>query len=145
MILKASQTLGQSTGLSIGPRRSTSHAGILKILYELQDTLVANSFFIFNLIEGDEWSGGAEQDMEQYLELVMGLHRLMKAEQMLLVGLVPLAQQHTVFEIIVRDALDLVVQDGEVLFHLYLYNSLIFLFPQLFKKYRILLQELKSV
>lgn len=69
-------------------------------------------FFIF--IEGEDWSGGAEQDMEQYLELVMGLHRLMKAEQMLLVGLVPLAQQHTVFEIIVRDALDLVVQDGEV-------------------------------
>ncbi|XP_077297926.1 exocyst complex component 7 [Arctopsyche grandis] len=89
MILKASQTLEQSTGLTLGPRRSASHA------------------------EGEDWSGGAEQDMEQYLELVMGLHRLMKAEQMLLVGLVPLAQQHTVFEIIVRDALDLVVQDGE--------------------------------
>jgi hypothetical protein len=31
-----------------------------------------------------------------------------------MVGIVPLQHQHQVFEIIIRDAMDLVVQDGEV-------------------------------
>jgi len=53
--------------------------------------------------------------MENYLVCVMTLQRLMQSERSLMVGIVPLQHQHQVFEIIIRDAMDVVVQDGEVL------------------------------
>lgn len=56
-----------------------------------------------------------EQEMENYLVCVMALQRLMQSERSLMVGIVPLQHQHQVFEIIIRDAMDMVVQDGEVL------------------------------
>jgi len=55
-----------------------------------------------------------EQEMENYLVCVMALQRLMQSERSLMVGIVPLQHQHQVFEIIIRDAMDMVVQDGEV-------------------------------
>jgi hypothetical protein len=57
-----------------------------------------------------------EQEMENYLVCVMALQRLMQSERSLMVGIVPLQHQHQVFEIVIRDAMDMVVQDGEVLF-----------------------------
>ncbi|KAG8235569.1 hypothetical protein J437_LFUL013119 [Ladona fulva] len=51
--------------------------------------------------------------MENYLLLVVGLHRLMQMEHSLMAGIIPLAHHHKIFEIITRDALDTVVQDGE--------------------------------
>ena len=55
-----------------------------------------------------------EQEMENYLVCVMALQRLMQSERSLMVGIVPLQHQHNVFEIIIREAMDAVVQDGEV-------------------------------
>ncbi|XP_063240892.1 LOW QUALITY PROTEIN: uncharacterized protein LOC134541400 [Bacillus rossius redtenbacheri] len=87
MLLKATQTLEQSTGLTLGPRRSALH------------------------LEGRE-DGVDEQETDNYLESV-ALQRLMQAERLLMVGIVPLQHQHQVFQIVVRDAVDSVVQDGE--------------------------------
>ncbi|XP_067005979.1 exocyst complex component 7 isoform X2 [Anabrus simplex] len=89
MLLKASQTLEHSTGLTLGPRRS----GLL--LAESREDVVD------------------EQEMENYLVCVMALQKLMQSERMLMVGIVPLDLQPRAFEILIRDALNMVVQDGE--------------------------------
>ncbi|XP_046403378.1 exocyst complex component 7 [Ischnura elegans] len=88
MLLKASQTLEQSTGLTLGSRRSG-------MLLEVREDIVE------------------DQEMENYLLLVVGLHRLMQVEHSLMAGIIPLQHHHKIFEIITRDALDTVVQDGE--------------------------------
>lgn len=90
MFLKASQTLEQSTGLTLGTRRA-SHL----------DT----SYL------GEEYDN--EQEMENYLVCVMALHRLMQIEQVLMKDIIASAHQPRVFELIVREAMDTVVQDGE--------------------------------
>lgn len=64
-----------------------------------------------------------EQEMENYLVCVMVLQRLMQSERSLMVGIVPLQHQHQVFEIVIRDAMDMVVQDGEVLLERNKYNK----------------------
>jgi exocyst complex protein 7 len=88
MLQIATQTLEHSTGFTLGSRRSASHL-------ESREDVVD------------------EQEMENYLVCVMALQRLMQSERSLMVGIVPLQHQHQVFEIIIRDALDMVVQDGE--------------------------------
>lgn len=90
MFLKASQTLEQSTGLTLVTRRA-SHL----------DT----SYL------GEEYDN--EQEMDNYLICVMALHRLMQIEQVLMKDIIASAHQPRVFELIVREAMDTVVQDGE--------------------------------
>uniref|UniRef100_A0A1B6DEN9 Exocyst complex component 7 n=1 Tax=Clastoptera arizonana TaxID=38151 RepID=A0A1B6DEN9_9HEMI len=89
MLLKASQTLEQSTGFTLGSRRATLH------LVEMKEDVVD------------------EQEMENYLVCVMALQRLMQNERSLMTGIIPLQHQHQVFQIIIQDAMDLIVQDGE--------------------------------
>ncbi|CAH1116284.1 unnamed protein product [Phaedon cochleariae] len=90
MFLKASQTLEHSTGLSLGTRRA-SHL----------DTSYT----------GEELDN--EQEMENYLISVIALHRLMQFEQILMKDIITPAHQPRVFELIVREAMDTIVQDGE--------------------------------
>lgn len=89
MLLKASQTLEHSTGLSLGARRSTLH------LVEAKEDIVD------------------EQEMENYLVCVMALQRLMQHERNLMKGIIPLQHDHQVFQIIIQEALDTIVQDGQ--------------------------------
>lgn len=54
-----------------------------------------------------------EQEMENYLLLAAGLHKLMQAERSLLARVLPTSLQSQVLEAAVRDAMDLVAHDGE--------------------------------
>ncbi|XP_060523354.1 exocyst complex component 7 isoform X2 [Cylas formicarius] len=90
MFLKASQTLEHSTGLTLGSRRA-SHL----------DTSYT----------GEEVDN--EQEMENYLVCVIALHKLMQIEQHLLKEIITPAHRPRVFELVVRDAMDTIVQDGE--------------------------------
>lgn len=47
---------------------------------------------------------------------VMAVQKLMQNELTLLSGIIPSQHQHQVFQIIIQEALDVVVQDGEVSF-----------------------------
>uniref|UniRef100_A0A1B6GH39 Exocyst complex component 7 n=1 Tax=Cuerna arida TaxID=1464854 RepID=A0A1B6GH39_9HEMI len=89
MLLKASQTLEHSTGLTLGARRATLH------LVEAREDVVD------------------EQEMENYLVCVMALQRLMQHERTLMTGIIPLQHHHQVFQIIIQEALDTIVQDGQ--------------------------------
>ncbi|KAB0800034.1 hypothetical protein PPYR_07914 [Photinus pyralis] len=91
MLLRASQTIEQSTGLALGTRRSSAH---LDVPYS-----------------GEELD--SEQEMENYLVCVVALHKLMQVEQSLMKGIITPTHQPRVFELIVRDAMDTIVQDGE--------------------------------
>ncbi|CAB3371705.1 Hypothetical predicted protein [Cloeon dipterum] len=88
MFHKASQTLGQSTGLSLGPRRSG-------VNLEVREDVVD------------------EQEMENYLVCVMALQKLLLSERALMTGIIPLAHHPKVFEVIMQESMDMVVQDGE--------------------------------
>lgn len=89
MLLKASQTLEHSTGLTLGGRRATLH------LVEVREDVVD------------------EQEMDNYLVCVMALQRLMQNERCLMAGIIPLQHQHQVFQIIIQEAMDTIVQDGD--------------------------------
>ncbi|KAK5640808.1 hypothetical protein RI129_009355 [Pyrocoelia pectoralis] len=80
MLLRASQTIEQSTGLALGTRRASTHL---------------------------------DQEMENYLVCVVALHKLMQVEQSLMKGIITPTHQPRVFELIIRDAMDTIVQDGE--------------------------------
>ncbi|KAK2576636.1 hypothetical protein KPH14_005302 [Odynerus spinipes] len=54
-----------------------------------------------------------EQEMENYLLLTAGLHKLMQAERSLVSRILPPSLQLQVLEATVRDAMDLVAHDGE--------------------------------
>ncbi|CAG5092801.1 Similar to Exo70: Exocyst complex component 7 (Drosophila melanogaster) [Cotesia congregata] len=54
-----------------------------------------------------------EQEMENYLLLTAGLHKLMQAERSLVARIIPAPLQPQVLEATVRDAMDLVAHDGE--------------------------------
>lgn len=92
MLLKASQTIELSTGLTLGTRRTS---GLLDTSYN-----------------GEELD--SEQEMENYLVCVVALHKLMQIEQLLMKGVITPTHQPRVFEMIVREAMDSIVQDGEV-------------------------------
>ncbi|XP_075224863.1 exocyst complex component 7 isoform X2 [Lycorma delicatula] len=89
MLLKASQTFEQSTGLTLGGRRAAT------LHLENREDIVD------------------EQEMENYLVCVMALQRLMQSERNLMAGIIPLAHQHQVFQIIIQESMDSIVQDGE--------------------------------
>ncbi|EFA08190.1 exocyst complex component 7 [Tribolium castaneum] len=91
MLLKASQTLEHSTGFTLGTRRASSH---LDPSYN-----------------GEEFDN--EQELENYLVCVIALHKLMQIEQALIKGIIAPRHQPRVFELIVREAMDTIVQDGE--------------------------------
>lgn len=69
-------------------------------------------FYLETPYSGDELDG--EQEMENYLVCVVALHKLMQIEQILMKGIIAPTHQPRVFELIVRDAMDTIVQDGEV-------------------------------
>lgn len=54
-----------------------------------------------------------EQEMDNYLLLAAGLHKLMQYERALVARILPQALRPQVLEATVRDAMDLVVHDGE--------------------------------
>ncbi|KAL1497450.1 hypothetical protein ABEB36_008422 [Hypothenemus hampei] len=90
MFLKASQTLEHSTGFTLGSRRA-SHL----------DTSYT----------GEEVDN--EQEMENYLICIIALHKLMQLEQHILKDIITPTHRPRVFELIVREAMDALVQDGE--------------------------------
>lgn len=53
-------------------------------------------------------------EMENYLVCVMALQRLMQSERMVMAGIIPLSHQPRIFEAIVGEAMDSIVQEGEV-------------------------------
>lgn len=55
-----------------------------------------------------------EQEMENYLVCVVALHKLMQIELTTMRGIIEPTHQPRVFEIIVKEAMDSIVQDGEV-------------------------------
>ncbi|GJQ81880.1 hypothetical protein Trydic_g9905 [Trypoxylus dichotomus] len=90
MLIRASQTIEQSTGLNLGTRRA-SHLDIS-----------------YNAEEIDN-----EQEMENYLVCVVALHKLMQIELNGMKGIIEPTHQPRVFELIVKEAMDSIVQDGE--------------------------------
>lgn len=54
-----------------------------------------------------------EQEMENYLVCVMALQKLLISEKSLMAGIIPLTNQPRVFETVMQEAMDLMVQDGE--------------------------------
>jgi exocyst complex protein 7 len=54
-----------------------------------------------------------EQEMENYLICVMALQKLLQSERALMAGIIPLQNQPKVFETVLREAMDLVVQEGD--------------------------------
>lgn len=91
MLLKASQTTGLGLSLT-GARKPTPHqlSG-----YSVEDT------------------APDEQEMENYLLLTVGLHKLMQTERSLVAKILPNNLQAQVLEATVREATDLVAHDGE--------------------------------
>lgn len=61
--------------------------------------------------------------MENYLMTVMAVQKLMQNELSLLSGIIPSQHQHQVFQIIIQEALDAIVQDGEVNFDFQYFES----------------------
>lgn len=105
MLARASQTLGQSTGLTLGPRRS--HApNFGNELYAHGHGHSPDDLLLDN-----------EQEMENYLVCVIALHRLMQLELRLMQDqgsiVVDSNHQEKVFEMIVKESMDAIVQDGE--------------------------------
>lgn len=55
-----------------------------------------------------------EQEIENYLICIIALHKLMQIEQHFMKEIITLTHRPRVFELIVREAMDTIVQDGEV-------------------------------
>lgn len=89
MLLKASQTIENSTGLTIGGRRGTV------IHLENREDIVD------------------EQEMEGYLMCVIAVQRLMQAERSLMSQIIPSQYHNSVFQSIVQESVDTIVQNGE--------------------------------
>ncbi|XP_015172351.1 PREDICTED: exocyst complex component 7 [Polistes dominula] len=90
MLLKASQTTGFGLSLTASRKPQPQLSG-----YSIED------------IAPDE------QEMENYLVLTAGLHKLMQAERSLVGRILPPSLQLQVLEATVRSAMDLVAHDGE--------------------------------
>lgn len=92
MLARASQTFEYSTGISIAKRS--------------------------DIAQPDESStdGGStgDQELEQYLMLLLGLQRLLIRERQLLVDVVPKARHNEIFTRLSQSSVDMVVKDAEV-------------------------------
>lgn len=90
MLLKASQTTRLNLALNSVSRKPTQLAP-----YSMED------------------AAPDEQEMENYLLLAAGLHKLIQAERALVAKILPASLQAQVLEATVRDAMDLVAHDGD--------------------------------
>ncbi|XP_043263391.1 exocyst complex component 7 isoform X2 [Colletes gigas] len=90
MLLKASQTTGLGLSLTTSRKPPPQLSG-----HSVEDT------------------APDEQEMENYLLLTVGLHKLMQAERSLVAKILPATLQAQVLEATVREAMDLVAHDGE--------------------------------
>ncbi|XP_011688419.1 PREDICTED: exocyst complex component 7 [Wasmannia auropunctata] len=90
MLLKASQTTRLNLALNSVSRKPTQLTP-----YSIED------------------AAPDEQEMENYLLLAAGLHKLIQAERALVAKILPASLQAQVLEATVRDAMDLVAHDGD--------------------------------
>lgn len=91
MLLRASQTIEQSTGFSI--KKNVSHGDHLAT---------------------EDHSDG-DQELDKYLVLLLGLQRLLVWERTLLNDIIPPSQQPDVFLKLAENSIDLVIKDAEVI------------------------------
>lgn len=89
MLLKASQTLEQSTGISLKKTPNPEQ-------YASVD----------NLVERD-------QELEKYLVLLLGLQRLLIWERQLLGDIIPSSRHNEIFLQLAQGSIDMVVKDAE--------------------------------
>lgn len=92
MLARASQTFEYSTGISIAKRSDIAQ---------------------FDESSADGGSTG-DQELEQYLMLLLGLQRLLIRERQLLVDVVPKARHNDIFTRLSQSSVDMVVKDAEV-------------------------------
>lgn len=111
MFMKASQTLGQSTGLNLGTRRPTVQG-----YFFFNFVILLKLILGVNYIENRE-DAVDEQEMENYLVSVVALQKLMQAELSMMVGIIPIKHHHQVFQIIIQESLSNIVHEGEVLIY----------------------------
>lgn len=96
MLARASQTFEYSTGISIAKRSSDNTLG---------DDSSA---------DGGANGTNGDQELEQYLMLLLGLQRLLIRERQLLVDVVPKARHNDIFSRLSQSSVDMVVKDAEV-------------------------------
>lgn len=114
MFLKASQTIEHSTGLTLGTRRASHLGNIKKCFFNFVFSLIYKCYLLDTSYSGEEIDN--EQEMENYLISVIALHKLMQIEQHLMRDIIAVTHRPRVFELIVREAMDTLVQDGEVIY-----------------------------
>lgn len=92
MLARASQTFEYSTGISIAKRSDATQ------------------------LDESSADGGTtgDQELEQYLMLLLGLQRLLIRERQLLVDVVPKARHNDIFTKLSQSSVDMVVKDAEV-------------------------------
>lgn len=91
MYLKATQTLEQSTGISI--KKATSHSEQLCL---------------------EDYSDG-DQELDKYLVTLLGLQRLLNWERALIQEIIPTSKHTEVFAKVAYKSIDMVVKDAEVI------------------------------
>lgn len=90
MLLKASQTLEQSTGISLKKTQNPEQYAST----------------VDNLVERD-------QELEKYLVLLLGLQRLLIWERQLLGDIIPSSRHNEIFLQLAQGSIDMVVKDAE--------------------------------
>ena len=65
----------------------------------------------------EESSSVGEWEVGSFCLSISALQRLMNSEQVLMVGIIPHQYQKKIFEIIARDSVDLVMNEGEQIIH----------------------------
>lgn len=91
MLLKASQTLEQSTGISLKKPGNPEY----------------NTTTMDSLVEKD-------QELEKYLVLLLGLQRLLMWERQLLGDIIPSTRHNEIFLQLAQGSIDMVVKEAEV-------------------------------
>ena len=91
--MRASQTLGQSTGLTLKKPHMQSNENFLN-----EDT--------FNDINND-------QELEKYLVLLLGLQKLLVWERNLMNDIIPISRQNEVFSNLAHVSIEMIVKDAE--------------------------------
>ncbi|XP_055628943.1 exocyst complex component 7 [Toxorhynchites rutilus septentrionalis] len=92
MLMKASQTLGQSAGLAM--RKNSSFGDILA---------------------AEEHSSDNDQELEKYLVLLLGLQKLLVWERQLLSDIIPSSRHNEVFSRLSQPSIEMTVRDAEAI------------------------------
>ncbi|XP_058461983.1 exocyst complex component 7 [Malaya genurostris] len=92
MLMKASQTLGQSAGLAM--RKNSSFGDILA---------------------AEEYGNDNDQELEKYLVLLLGLQKLLVWERHLLNDIIPSTRHNEVFSRLSQPSIEMVVKDAEAI------------------------------